>query len=149
MNTQTEYFFPLDSDDYLKDDCIEKLVKVARETGADVVAPSMQTFGTSNETVELMPNPQIEDFKVANRIPYASLIRMDALRECGGYSPKMDRLGGFEDYHLWHDLLSRGRRIVTVPEPLFMYRTKENSMWTETKGKEPELLEQINKDFYA
>jgi glycosyltransferase involved in cell wall biosynthesis len=145
MNARGQYILPLDADDKLHPDCITELVRVAKATQADIIAPSMRTFGTSDETVILMAAPTLEDFRTGNRIPYASLIRKSALLEVGGYSSRMER--GWEDYHLWFNLLTRGKRIVTIPQPLFMYRTKEESMWTRTKGHEKELWDQIFKDF--
>ncbi len=147
MNAHGEYILFLDSDDMLDAKCVQRIIEVAEATGADIISPSMQTFGTSNTYVEFMPDPKLEDFKTGNRIAYCSAIKREALLEVGGYSPKMDTLGGWEDYHLWFNLLLRGKRIVTIPERLFYYRTKDDSMWTRTKGREKELWAQIYKDF--
>lgn len=147
MNMRGQYFLPLDADDILLPECVQELVRVAKATDADVVAPSLRTFGTSNETIILMAAPTIIDFRTANRIGYFSMIKRNVLQEVGGYSPKYDILGGWEDYALWFDLLFRGKKIVTVPQPLVLYRTKEDSMWQKTKGHEKELWGQIFKDF--
>lgn len=147
MNATGKYILPLDADDILYDTCVEKMLGVFKETDADVVAPSMKCFGNSDETVIIMQEPQIEDFRIANRIPYASMIKRESLLECGGYSPKMDTLGGFEDYHLWFDLLFRGKKIVGIQEPLLLYRTKKDSMYKRAEKNRPKLMEQIFKDF--
>lgn len=91
-----------------------------------------------------MENPTIEDFKTGNRIGYCSAIKREALLEVGGYNPKM--IWGAEDYDLWFDLLKRGKKIVTIPEILWLYRVKENSMWTETQKHQMEFTEQIKKN---
>lgn len=140
-----DFFLPLDADDKLELSCVQKIVLKLWETNADIVAPSIQTFGTSNQTTILMENPMLEDFKVANRISYCSAIRKSALLEVGGYSPRMTE--GYEDLHLWVNLLSRGKRIVTIPEPLMMYRTKEESMWKNSLKHHDKLMAQIYKDF--
>lgn len=145
MNAKGDYFLPLDADDKLAPDTIEKIQKVIDETKADIVAPSMQCFGRANELIILMPKPKIEDFKTGNRIPYCSAIRKSLLLECGGYSPRMTF--GYEDMHLWIDLLNRGAIIETIPEPLFFYRTKEKSMWHDAVAHHQELMAQIRKDF--
>ncbi len=147
MNMTGDYFFPLDSDDILMENCIERIVEVIEKTGADVVGPSIRCFGLGHNDTILMPNPTFDDFKLGNRLAYCSAIKKEVLLECGGYSPRMDILGGFEDLHLWYDLMSRGKKIVTIQEPLVMYRTKAESMWTKTQGKEKSLWEQIVKDF--
>ena len=68
MNATGDYILPLDSDDMLLDNCIEKILKVIEETGADVVAPSFKEFGERQTDIILMQNPTIADFKIANRI---------------------------------------------------------------------------------
>lgn len=146
MNSSGDYIFPLDADDVLVDNCIEKIVEVARETNADIVAPSIRTFGLSREDVILMKSPQLKDFKEGNRLAYCSAIKRDVLLECGGYSSRMDK--GWEDLHLWYDLLTRGKKIVTISEPLVLYRTKKDSMWTDARDNyAPQLQAQIDKDF--
>lgn len=145
MCSEGKFILPLDADDILLDTCVEVLVKVAKNSSADIIAPSFRTFGLSQETVYLNPRPTLEDFKTANRIGYFSMIKKSALLECGGYSPRM--VEGYEDYHLWHDLLSRGKSIATVHEPLVFYRTKEKSMYTEATGHHVKLMAQIKKDF--
>lgn len=145
MNMRGQWFMPLDADDKLHPQCIEELIRVAKASKADIIAPSMQTFGTSNETTILMASPALEDFRVGNRIGYFSMIKRSALQEVGGYSPRM--VEGYEDLHLWINLLTRGKRIETVPQPLVFYRTKEQSMWTESKKHHVKLMDQIYKDF--
>jgi len=147
MAMRGQYFLPLDADDILLEDCVKELVRVAKATQADVIAPSLKTFGTSSETVTLMASPTIDDFRVGNRIGYFSMIKRSALQEVGGYSPRMDALGGWEDYHLWFDLLTRGKKIVTIPQPLVLYRTKTDSMWQDSLKHSKELWGQIHKDF--
>lgn len=147
MNSTGDVILPLDADDILYSDCVEKMQKVFEETDADVVAPSMRCFGEANEDIILMRNPTIGDFRTANRIPYASAIKKECLLECGGYQPKMDALGGWEDYHLWFDLLTRGKKIVTIQEPLLLYRTKQKSMWRESVKNAKALHAQLERDF--
>ncbi len=146
MNAKGDWILPLDADDILQDNCVERIMEtIAQIPDADVVAPSFKTFGLSNEEVILMPNPTLEDFKTGNRIGYCAAIRKSVLLEVGGYSPRMTF--GYEDYHLWFDLLSRGKKIVTIPEVLWLYRTKERSMIHEAQAHHWELMQQINKDF--
>lgn len=145
MNSESEWIVFLDSDDYLEPDCIEKIDKVAHETDADIIAPSVHCFGLAEEDTILMPEPKLEDFKVGNRLAYCAAIKRKALLEIGGYSPRMAE--GYEDLHLWINLLTRGKKIVTIPEPLFNYRTKESSMYRDALKHHVKLMAQINKDF--
>lgn len=145
MNAHGDNILPLDADDALLPRCVEVLQMIADGTGAEIISPSFQEFGLGKATVTLMPNPTLDDFKVGNRIGYCSLIKKSALLEVGGYSSRM--VEGYEDMHLTINLLTRGNRIVTVPEPLWKYRIKENSMYKDALKHHDKLMNQIYKDF--
>lgn len=146
MNMKGDWFLPLDSDDILQDNAVERIEQAIKENpDADIIAPSFKTFGISNEEIILMDNPTLEDFKTGNRVGYFSAIRKRKLLEIGGYSPKM--IWGYEDYHLWFNLLNRGSRIVTLKDTLVLYRTKEHSMIHDAQAHHDELMAQIRKDF--
>lgn len=144
MNATGDYILPLDSDDQLLDECVEKLMVIAETTKADVVAPSFKTFGLENSNVILMPGPTVEDFKQGNRIGYCSLFKKSTLLEVGGYSPRM--VWGYEDLALTFDLLKRDKLIVTTPEILWLYRTRHGTMITEAQKHHEELMAQIAHD---
>ncbi len=143
MNATGDYILPLDADDILEPTCIEEMSKV---TG-DIIAPEFTIFGIANESFKYGEIPTRGMFWIANRLPYFCAIKKEALLETGGYSPKMT--WGYEDYHLWFDLLTRGKQITLIRKPLVRYRTKENSMITSAKEHHTELMDQINKDFRA
>lgn len=145
MNATGDYILFLDADDVLLDNCVERILETINATNADVISPSFKTFGTSNETIILMANPTIEDFKTGNRIGYCSAVRTSVLKEVGGYSPRMTH--GYEDYHLWFNLLTLDKKFVTIPEVLWLYRTKEKSMWHDAIKHHVDLMTQIQKDF--
>lgn len=145
MNATGDYILFLDADDFLQDNCVEKLLQIAEATKADFVAPSFKTFGLTNELVILTPSPSIEDFKVANRIGYCALFKKSTLLEVGGYSPRMT--WGWEDLHMTITMLARNKRLVTTPDVLWGYRIKEKSMIHEANEHADELKAQINKDF--
>lgn len=145
MNASGEWIMPLDADDVLDPKCVGELLFKAQETGADVVAPSLREFGLSSAVVILKENITLADMRLGNHLGYFSLIRRSVLQEVGGYSPRMEK--GWEDYHLWINLLTRGNKFVTVQQPLVFYRTKADSMWQESKKHQAELWAQITKDF--
>lgn len=144
MNMTGNFLLPLDADDKLMPDAVEKIFMKIHETEADIIAPSFRTFGTTNQEVIIGP-ANVFDFLEANRIGYFSAIRRSKLLEIGGYSPRMTF--GFEDWHCWINLLDRGAKLVTMSDILVMYRTKLESMITTAEKHRPELEEQIKKDF--
>lgn len=145
MNATGDYLLFLDSDDMLLENAIKRITEVAEKTNADIISPSLKCFGLAQDEIILMENPTIEDFKVANRVGYCSAIKREALLEIGGYSPRM--IFGYEDLALWYDLLSRGKKLVTIQEVLWLYRVKEKSMIHDAQAHHVELMAQIAKDF--
>lgn len=147
MNAKGDYILFLDADDLLLPSVIEKMQKGIEEMSADIIAPEFHTFGISESTFKYGEVPTLEMFRTGNRLPYFCAIRKDALLECGGYQPKMTH--GYEDLHLWFDLLSRGKKIHLIREPLVLYRVKEHSMIHDAQAHHEELMKQIQHDFPA
>lgn len=145
LNATSEWILPLDADDILMDNCVERLLHLADETKADILAPSIQCFGIGDTVITLKPKPTIDDFRVGNHIGYFSMYKREMAQALGGYSPKM--IYGYEDLHFWIKALTRGYTIETTPEVLVKYRTKTISMWKESKEHHLELMQQIYHDF--
>ncbi|HEU4703256.1 MAG TPA: glycosyltransferase [Conexibacter sp.] len=61
----------------------------------------------------------------------AAPVRRDALLAIGGFDERPG-LAGYEDWALAVDLVERGHRGEIVPEPLFRYRIRRDSMSSET-----------------
>lgn len=144
MNMTGDYFLPLDADDTLKENCVEKIEEAIKDFHPDVIAPSFKTFGIHNQEVILGAIPSLEEFKVANRIGYFSAIKKSVLQEVGGYNPKM--IWGYEDWDLWIDIFKRGHSLALLAEPLILYRTKEESMLANSVKHHEELMEQMKKN---
>ncbi len=146
MNAKYDWCLFLDADDILMDTAIEKIDNAILETNADIIAPSFREFGLSSREVILSSNVNLDMFKDGqNYLPYFCCVRKSKLLEIGGYSPRMTY--GYEDLHLWINLLSRGATVKTLPEILVLYRTKEKSMIHEAQAHHEELMLQIKKDF--
>lgn len=144
MNAKGDYILFLDADDMFLENAVEKITHRILQTGCDIVAPSFKCFGTTNNEV-ILGNPTLADFQTANRLGYFCAVRRSALLEIGGYSPRM--IYGYEDYHLWINLLARGKTVHAMQDILVLYRTKENSMLHEAQKHHDELMAQINNDF--
>lgn len=140
MASTGDYILPLDSDDILMENAIEKLTQEIQQTNADIVAPSFKEFGKSDREV-ILGQFTMDDLKVANRLPYFSCVRRSALVEVGGYNPKMK--WGWEDYDMWFDLLKRVKSVCVLQDILVKYRVKEKSMIHEANAHAEELWNQI------
>lgn len=145
MNATGEYILFLDADDLLKENCLIKLVENIEINFEDIYCWDFKEFGVRNGEVRLTV-PTLEAMKTANRMAYCSAFKRSALLEIGGYSPRM--IWGYEDYSMTIDLLKRGKTIAHIPEILFLYRTKEQSMLTDALKHHEELMNQIKKDHY-
>lgn len=146
LHTESEWFLPLDSDDILLPEAVETLEKAIKSNlSVSVVSPSFKCFGVSNDSIILDSDLKLEDFRENNRLPYCSAIRKADLIEVGGYNPN-PKLWGVNDYYLWVELLKKGKEVLTLKDVLFLYRTREGSMWTEALTHEPEWRSIITAD---
>lgn len=143
MNATGDYIIFLDADDILMENCVEKVTKEIKNSPVDIICWNFKSFGITNDEVKL-ETPTFEGMKTGNRMAYCSAFKKSTLLEVGGYSPRM--LWGYEDYHLGLDLLRRGKTVVHIPEMLFLYRTKKNSMIHGARAHHEELMSQIKKD---
>jgi glycosyltransferase involved in cell wall biosynthesis len=144
MAATGDYCLFLDADDILMENAVERITQEINNTGADIVAPSFKEFGVADREV-ILSGFTLEDLKTANRLPYCCAIKRSVLVEVGGYSPRMR--WGWEDYHLWFNLLTRGKSFAVIQEILFKYRVKDRSMIHEANEHADELWLQIQKDF--
>lgn len=144
MNAVGDYIVPLDADDMLIEDCLSRVYNRLLKNPVDIVGLSFRCMGLSTQPV-ILGIPRVEDFRLGNRLGYCAAIKRGCLLEVGGYSPRMT--WGYEDLHLWINLLSRGATVDVIQEVCWLYRIKAESMITDAKSHHAELLAQINKDF--
>ena len=133
MNAQGEYMLPLDSDDWISPTYLAKTVPLL-DANPKVAAiyPAMEFVGeVEHGNVHVPPKKfSLEDLLRENHLIVCSLIRKEALLECGGYNT---RLYAFEDWNLWVDIMKRGWEFILIPEALFKYRRRRGTM-IETEG---------------
>jgi len=143
------YLLPLDADDVLKPYALARLVEVL-ETQSDVaiVYPDYETFGTQSHVVRCIDEHLFLDaarlkngLPSCSGLPYCSLYRRDVWSKVGGYNPNM--IWGYEDWDFWIGCLEKGFRARRVPEPLFLYRMKSGSMYSNALKHDAELKARI------
>jgi len=121
-----EFFCALDADDRLAPTWFEKAVAVldARpEIG--FVSHWLETFGDEHWTWA-PERCDLPSLLARNAVNGAALVRRAAFAEAGGYEESMRE--GCEDWDFWLRLVERGRQGYIVPEVLFYYRRRADSM---------------------
>ena len=117
---------PLDSDDLIAPDYIERAVVILDENEEiGIVYCRAQLFG-SVETEWLLPKYSLNKILLDNVIFCSALFRKSDWEVVGGYDPGM--IYGWEDYDFWLSLIERGREVYQIPEILFSYRVSSDSM---------------------
>lgn len=150
MNAKGIGFIPLDADDWLDPQYIEKTLPLL-SNGTDVVLTGLREHGpTRNKSYKPGYDMHFSEVSATlmlstfNRFFYCSLFRTETLRKVGGYNGRM--VLGFEDWDLWIDLLRRGAKFRAVDEPLFNYNTSNpNSMLSNSMRNRDIIIREIHR----
>jgi GT2 family glycosyltransferase/glycosyltransferase involved in cell wall biosynthesis len=117
--------FPLDADNILEPDCLERLAARLHGSPASAAHPTLRHFGDRTKCRRARPwSP--ERLARGNYIDAMALVRKTAWARVGGY-----RKGGFtgwEDYDLWCRFVEHGLWSLAVPEAVAGYRVHARSM---------------------
>lgn len=122
------YILPLDADDAIRPTYLAQAVnKFIEDPGLTLVYCQAEYFGAQSG---LWPLPvfSLEQLAVRNLIFCSSVFRKSSWEEVGGYKTNMRF--GLEDWDFNIALLKGGGRVHQLPEVLFSYRVKEDSMLT-------------------
>lgn len=121
-----EFFCALDADDKLAPTWFERAVHLL-DSRPDVAFVShwLETFGDERWT--WMPERcDLPSLLARNAVNGAALLRREAFEAAGGYDETMRE--GCEDWDLWLRLVGAGRQGAIIPEVLFFYRRRADSM---------------------
>lgn len=110
---ETEWFVPLDDDDILQKNFLERLLPHAR--GADVVYSRVHVHGS--DWAPYRYSFDAKDLRRENYIPATALIRKSLWERLGGY-----RNVRLEDWDFWLRALDAGAQFRHVQESLWIYR---------------------------
>lgn len=119
------YIYPLDADDKIAPDCLEKLYQAMLRGKGDIITSRVLKFG--EETGELvLPSPTPCHMAVNNCLVNAALFKKTDFISAGGYDENFSL--GLEDYDLWMNMVFYKKlKIYRVQEKLFYYRMKNIS----------------------
>ncbi|TVM00934.1 MAG: hypothetical protein CV087_11655 [Candidatus Brocadia sp. WS118] len=136
-----EYILPLDADDIIHPEMLQKTVSLLEFHPEIAIAyTDVKHFGGAERIV----CAQEYDFKqlcLQNHLSYCSLYRRKTWEAAGGYNSNMT--WGYEDWDFWISCGEKGHYGKRIPEPLFLYRVKERSMYTRALEHHRELMAQI------
>jgi hypothetical protein len=135
-----EYILPLDADDLLEPDYLERLVAVldADET-VSIAYGDQQNFG-ADETLHVHQAYNLQLLAYCNPITIASLFRRSAWAEVGGYATNVR---GYEDWDFWIGCAEHGHFGKWVPGAVFRYRVKAEGVFQDAKRADLGLKTQI------
>ncbi len=140
-HSRGKYILPLDSDDILHPDMLLKTVHLLdTEPNISIAYTDLVQFGAVSCHIQ-SGEYDFDALRYANHLNYCSLYRREAWESVGGYNPNM--VEGYEDWDFWISCGAKefwGRRI---PEVLFYYRVKEQSMYTKAMECDARLKAQI------
>jgi glycosyltransferase involved in cell wall biosynthesis len=144
-----DYILPLDADDLISPDYIEKAVEILdNHKEVKAVYCEAEFFGERTGRWKL-PDFSIKKLATDNMIFCSAFYRKSDWELIGGYSAEMT--WGWEDWEFWISLLKNGGEVVKLSFTGFYYRIRKGSRRKSTnkdaKRKTIELINRKHKDF--
>jgi glycosyltransferase involved in cell wall biosynthesis len=144
-----EFILPLDSDDWIDPNYLERTVPKMADPKVGIVSTDMQYEGLLHNRIPPVGLTLAAQMQ-SNNLPVCSLIRREAFEQTPGYETIFvevagsSKVLGYEDWNMWLDILKRGWTVAVINEPLFHYRVKPVSMITQAKSKHQGLVRLIH-----
>lgn len=141
-NATGKYILPLDADDLISTDYIEKAVAIlSANSDVKVVYSKAEFFG------DKVGYWNLSTFKLKllarkNLIFVSGLYRKVDYEKTDGYRPEIK---GPEDWDFWISMLKNGGKVVQIPEVCFYYRIHPESKRIATRSKKKEGIDLLNK----
>lgn len=124
-NANADLIFPLDSDDYIAPNALEKMYAAIMSGSGDIITCRVMLCGYQSGEMRL-PRPTKFNMAFNNCLVSAALFKKSDFIACGGYSSDYEM--ALEDYDFWLNLVfNHNKKIYRIPEILFFYRIKDKS----------------------
>jgi glycosyltransferase involved in cell wall biosynthesis len=121
-----KYILPLDADDKIGETYLEKALGILEtHENVGIVYSKAEFFGEAFGEWKLPPY-HFPEILLENVIFCSALFRQRDWTAVNGYNLNM--IYGWEDYDFWLSLIELGREVVRIPETLFFYRQRSDSM---------------------
>lgn len=132
-HSKGNYLFFLDSDNYIKQNCLKQHFEfLSTHTDYSVAYAPIQRFDdVTGEYLAVFSNETYDPDKLAreNYIDNMAMVRRDDFVEVGMFD---ENVIGWEDYELWLKLRNNNKKMFFIEgEPLSFYRVHDNS-WSNT-----------------
>lgn len=136
-----KYILPVDADNLISADYIEKCV-IVLETRADVkvVTCEAEFFGDKTGQWKLPPF-SLKLLARKNLMDNCAMYRKSDWEHVGGYC---DEILGREDWDFWISMLKSGGEVVRLPITGLYYRVRSDSKRKRTRHLKSELISQLN-----
>lgn len=122
---KSEFIFPLDADDIITPDCLEKLYRAMLDGKGDIITCKVMYFGRETHEMELKKATKYNMIH-ENCLVNAALFRKSDFEKSGGYDTEFNI--ALEDYDFWLNMvINHKKKIYRIPEILFYYRLKPKS----------------------
>lgn len=146
--SEGKYILPLDADDLISIDYIEKAVTILEENvDIKVVYGNAQFFGNKIGKWDL-PDFDINLLARRNIIYVSGIYRREDYNKTGGYS---EEIAGLEDWDFWISMFKTGGKVKYIDTECFYYRITQNSKRTKDSKKKKQIIDLLNirhKDFF-
>jgi glycosyltransferase involved in cell wall biosynthesis len=127
------YILPLDSDNKIRSDYMRKGIEILdRCPQVGVVYGNMEFFGGMTG-IWMLPDFDLYRLMLGNYIDACAVFRKQIWQECGGYDTNIPDKLGYEDWEFWLRVAKHGWQFHHIPEVMFDYRTRSDSMVQECK----------------
>lgn len=142
-----EYILTLDADDMIMPELLAVGVELLETNPSVSIAyTDMRYFGEVDDVQKDLIIGHDYDFNLllkSNHLPVCSLFRKKAWEDVGGYKNEMSQ--GYEDWEFWVALGEAGHVGRRIRKPLFLYRVKGDSRYTESLSKYERICFDIRK----
>lgn len=153
-NARGKYIVPLDADDMIRKEYVEKAYEVLEhDLKVDVVYADFQRFGDSN-SIEKFKEYSLQELLLGNSIGVCAIFRKAAWEVTGGYNERMGKGYGWEDWELWISMAEKGfqfRYLNMVGYDYYYQRSSRERLFLRDKRKVNyiiSLMEEKHKAFY-
>ena len=123
-----ELLLPLDSDDLLKPNYIEEVLRAMQEAGTSAGYSNVEVFGM--DSYVYIPSHNLPDIFSGHYPHNTLLVKREVYDAAGGYKA----LEAIVDTEFWISIIELGTKFAHVPQPLYRYR-RHSASWTQTRKK--------------